>query len=219
MARWVFWPRIPVYGAEDEKLSGLWARMSGFIARRARMSWVPRRSLCWSAAFFLTTLKADGLSIADSFGSTPRSVTGQRMLQQHFPGGSGNPAVIVGERRPDGGGHRSRAEGPGRDRRRAVHRVAATGRPAEGGGRAGPADATLADPADSDAAQATVAALREAVHAVPGADAKVGGFTAINFDTQQSSQRDRRVIIPIVLVVILLDADAAAARARRRRCC
>ena len=46
--------------------------------------------------------------------------------------------------------------------------------------------------------------LRTAVHAVPGADAKVGGFTAINFDTQQSSQRDRKVIIPIVLVVILL---------------
>ena len=39
---------------------------------------------------------------------------------------------------------------------------------------------------------------------MPGADAEVGGFTAINFDTQQSSQRDRKVIIPIVLVVILL---------------
>ena len=42
------------------------------------------------------------------------------------------------------------------------------------------------------------------MHAVPGADAKVGGFTAINLDTQQSSQRDRTVIIPITLFVILL---------------
>ena len=65
-------------------------------------------------------------------------------------------------------------------------------------------DAVLAYPSDSPQAQDTVQALRTAVHAVPGADAKVGGFTAINFDTQQSSQRDRKVIIPIVLVVILL---------------
>src|SRR5205085_5663969 len=65
-------------------------------------------------------------------------------------------------------------------------------------------DATLQAPSDSPQAQSTVQALRAAVHAVPGADAKVGGFTAVNYDTQQSSQRDRRVIIPIVLVVILL---------------
>ena len=69
--------------------------MSGFIGRRARLSWVLTTLVLLVAAFFLTTLKANGLSIADAFTSTPKSVTGQQILQQHFPGGSGNPAVII----------------------------------------------------------------------------------------------------------------------------
>ncbi|HCT78111.1 MAG TPA: hypothetical protein DGT23_16340, partial [Micromonosporaceae bacterium] len=42
------------------------------------------------------------------------------------------------------------------------------------------------------------------VHAIDGADAKVGGFTAINHDVQTTSQRDRKLIIPLVLTVIFL---------------
>ena len=62
--------------------------------------------------------------------------------------------------------------------------------------------ATLGDPADSTAAEQTVARVRTAVHAVPGASALVGGFTAVNLDTQTASDRDRNVIIPVMLVVI-----------------
>jgi RND superfamily putative drug exporter len=39
---------------------------------------------------------------------------------------------------------------------------------------------------------------------VPGANAKVGGQTAIQLDTQQTSERDRALIIPIVLLVIFI---------------
>jgi RND superfamily putative drug exporter len=65
-------------------------------------------------------------------------------------------------------------------------------------------DATLTDAADSPAALETVERLRAAVHAIDGADAKVGGFSAINYDVQHTSQRDRNVIIPLVLGVIFL---------------
>ncbi|WP_166382623.1 MMPL family transporter [Catellatospora methionotrophica] len=65
-------------------------------------------------------------------------------------------------------------------------------------------DATLTDAADSPAALDTVERLRTAVHAIGGADAKVGGFSAINYDVQHTSQRDRNVIIPLVLGVIFL---------------
>ncbi|GAA1588562.1 hypothetical protein GCM10009731_47790 [Streptomyces globosus] len=65
-------------------------------------------------------------------------------------------------------------------------------------------DATLEAAADSDAAKATVERLREQVHAVPGADAIVGGYTAQQYDTQQTAARDRNVIVPIVLGIILL---------------
>jgi RND superfamily putative drug exporter len=46
--------------------------------------------------------------------------------------------------------------------------------------------------------------LRTAVHAVPDADALVGGQSAIQLDVQTASRHDRTLIIPIVLVVIFI---------------
>ena len=65
-------------------------------------------------------------------------------------------------------------------------------------------EGTLTDPPDSQAAYDTVDRVRDAVHAVPGADAKVGGNTAVNLDVQRRPRHDRNLIIPIVLVVVLL---------------
>jgi putative drug exporter of the RND superfamily len=65
-------------------------------------------------------------------------------------------------------------------------------------------NATLRDPVDSDAAEGTVQQLRDAVHAVPGAEAKVGGQTAVQMDVNATSARDLRVIPPIVLLVIFV---------------
>ena len=45
---------------------------------------------------------------------------------------------------------------------------------------------------------------RDAVHAVDGADAFVGGGSAFYLDTKIASDRDNKVIIPIVLVVVFL---------------
>jgi len=62
-------------------------------------------------------------------------------------------------------------------------------------------DATLQDPADSDAAIATVGQLRQAVRAAEPR-ALVGGATATDLDTRETNDRDRAVIIPVVLLVI-----------------
>ncbi len=42
------------------------------------------------------------------------------------------------------------------------------------------------------------------MHAVPGADAKVGGGTAVNMDVEHYATRDRNLIIPLVLLVVLI---------------
>jgi RND superfamily putative drug exporter len=205
-ARWVFWPKIPRLGAEDEKLVGLWARIAAFIGRRARLSWVAMSLVLLVAAFFATQLKADGLGLADSFTSQQESVLGQTELGRHFTAGSGNPAVIIARAGQVDAVVSVARKVPGIDQV-----VPYTGAP--GGAISQPPkvvdglvqiDATLKYASDSPQAQDTVQRLRDAVHAIPGADAKVGGFTAINYDTQRSSQRDRTVIIPIVLVVILV---------------
>jgi putative drug exporter of the RND superfamily len=46
--------------------------------------------------------------------------------------------------------------------------------------------------------------VRSALANIPGADAKVGGGTAINKDVAHYAQRDRNVIIPLVLLVVLI---------------
>jgi RND superfamily putative drug exporter len=65
-------------------------------------------------------------------------------------------------------------------------------------------EGTLTDPADSPAAYATIDRLRAAAHAVPGANALVGGNTAINLDLQRAAKHDRNLIVPIVLAVVLV---------------
>lgn len=64
--------------------------------------------------------------------------------------------------------------------------------------------ATLTDNAESLAAQDTVSDIRSAVDSVPNADALVGGTTAIDLDTRETSIHDRNLIIPIVLIVVFL---------------
>jgi RND superfamily putative drug exporter len=46
--------------------------------------------------------------------------------------------------------------------------------------------------------------VRAAVHQVEGADALVGGTSAIYLDIQHASSRDNKVIIPVVLFVVML---------------
>jgi putative drug exporter of the RND superfamily len=63
---------------------------------------------------------------------------------------------------------------------------------------------TLTSQPVSQAAFATVGRVRDAVHNIPGADAKVGGGTAVTIDVESYAARDRNVIIPLVLVVVMI---------------
>lgn len=65
-------------------------------------------------------------------------------------------------------------------------------------------DVTLRAAADSDAAKDTVARLRAALHDVPGANALVGGYTAQQYDTLRTAERDRTLIVPVVLAIIFV---------------
>jgi RND superfamily putative drug exporter len=65
--------------------------------------------------------------------------------------------------------------------------------------------ATLTDAADSLAAEDTVRDVRTSLDDALGeGEALVGGQTAIDVDTNDTSIRDRTVIIPTILVVVLL---------------
>ncbi|MEV0675657.1 efflux RND transporter permease subunit [Actinosynnema sp. NPDC050436] len=193
LGRTAFWPRRPALGTPHPEASGLWGRVARLISARPRLTWVVTTLVLLVGVAFVPQLKASGTAASEVFLKDVDSVAGQELLSRHFPGGSGAPTVVL-----------ARAE-------RADAVLAATG--VEGvsaaqrrGEAAGLAriDVVLDDPADSEAAVATVERLREAVRAVPDAQAQVGGPTATQLDTQRTSERDRLVIIPIVLLVIFL---------------
>ncbi|UZJ26298.1 MMPL family transporter [Rhodococcus antarcticus] len=201
LGRAAFWPVRPKAGSEHQQ--GLWWGLSRRIGARSRAYWAGSLLVLLVAAAFLPTLKAGGVAQSDLFLTDVDSVAAQDVIGAHFPGGSGSPAVIVtGVEQADAVAAAAQVDGVS-----AVASRSSTGQP---GGAPKVVDgkvlleATLSDAPDSEAAVATVQRVREAVHAVPGADALVGGPTATQLDTQTTSERDRRVIIPIVLLVVFV---------------
>lgn len=93
--RWVFWPAIPHFGSAEPTEHGVWARMGERLARRPRTIWIATALVLAALSLGLTQLRASGLSNADSFTGKPDSITGQEIQDRYFPGGSGDPLVIV----------------------------------------------------------------------------------------------------------------------------
>ncbi|MBB3159018.1 RND superfamily putative drug exporter [Microbacterium proteolyticum] len=232
--RAAFWPFAPKPGAASlpadltAPAKGLWPRQARFVARRARPVWIVCTLVLLAACVGVTQLRADGVPASDLVLGASEARDGQTALAEHFPGGSGSPAyVLVPEDRaaeavaviertagidsvgvlssdaPGGQAPVTAADG--------TLQTTAFGPP----GTAAPAPtvsdgevllaATLADTADSAAAADTVRDLRASLTAELGEDtAIVGGVTATDIDSVDTSIRDRTLIIPIVLVVILL---------------
>jgi putative drug exporter of the RND superfamily len=192
--RGVFWPYQPAYGSSEPTTRGTWARVGWSIAPRPRITWITTAVILGVLALGLTGLKAHGLTNAQSFRGRPDSVVGETVLAQHFPAGAGTPVVVIGN---------ASAVVPIRSAFASTHGIVAVTPPAVRGGDAY-LEGTLASPPDSQAAYNTIDRVRSAVHAVPGANAKVGGVTAINLDVARASAHDRNLIIPLILVVVLV---------------
>ncbi len=194
LGRWVFWPFTPRYepgGAPAQHRA--WERVAGHVQRRPRRLWIGTSAGLAALALGVTTLSG-GLPFSQMFTSTPESVIGQQALEEHFPGGSGDPADILVRQGYENEAASEAAEVPG------VVSVQEQGA-SEGWVRL---SAVLTDATDSDAAKETVQRLRTAVHEIDGADALVGGSTAIELDTEAAVERDERVVIPLILGVVLV---------------
>jgi putative drug exporter of the RND superfamily len=192
--RWMFWPVRPSYGSQDHTETGLWARVGRRIARRPRTTWVATALVLGIASLGLLQLNAHGLQNKDTFYGKPDSVVGDAVLAKHFPAGSGQPLVVIAK---------ADSAAPVRAAFADTKGIVDVTQPRIKGGLAY-LEGTLADAPDSQAAKQTVDRVRLAVHAVPGADAKAGGGTAIILDTLRAAAHDNKVIIPIVLLVVFL---------------
>ncbi|MGY4859733.1 MMPL family transporter [Cryobacterium sp. AP23] len=225
--RAAFWPVRPKLGSAHPGLDGanargVWPWLARLIGRRARLIWIASTLLLAVAAIGAFQFKADGVSQSEFVLGTSEARDGQAVVGEHFPGGSGTPAVVIG---PEGQLQAMTDVLLANDGVDSVTVLSAdsvsgslpvTGDGVQAFGPPGTTvgaptvidgdvmlQATLTDVGDSAPAEATVRELRVSLEDVAGT-VLVGGTTAIAVDTTDTAIHDRNLIIPIILGVILV---------------
>ena len=193
--RWVFWPKRPAYRSAEPTADGFWARVGRSISHRPRRVWLTTTGLLLLACLGLFRLDASGLSTEDTYTKEFDSIKGQALLTDHGLADNSNTIQVV-----------TNAD--------QAAEVAASLEGVEGLGAPGEVqpisddrvwfEATVNADISSTTAADIVESSREAVHGVSGADAVVGGGAAFYLDTKIASERDSKVIMPLVLGVVLL---------------
>ncbi|WP_431710031.1 MMPL family transporter [Glutamicibacter uratoxydans] len=207
-AYWPFAPKPELEGQHAAMRDGLWGKIANFVAKRSRLVWVATTLLLIVGALGMTQLKASGVPQSELVTAQSEARDGQIALGEHFPGGSGSPAIAVVQESEaeilleditnlqgvDSAYLQAEDGGPAMAERGAEPQVV------EGRSLI---SITLADAADSDEAKDTVKELRDLVHA-QDADGLVGGTTATQIDTAATAMADLFKIIPLILVAILI---------------
>lgn len=220
LGRIAFWPFRPKLadstvqpselktGLEDRR--GLWQRVPALIARHPRAVWLACFAALAVFALMTPQFKASGVSQSDTILGKSDAVTGQKIVAEHFPAGTGSPAVIIADasklhtvadaiERTPGIGNVDYL--PAAQANKQYVHEASPYAPAVIDGKI-MLTAELEVPADSSQAMTVVEQLRQNVSEVDSG-ALVGGVSAIRLDSNDAATADLRKIIPIVLVVIL----------------
>jgi putative drug exporter of the RND superfamily len=191
--RGLFWPFVPHFGSVHPEEASLWGRVGVRIQRRPRLVWAVTALILAVMAVGLVDTRT-GLNQDQAFRGQPDSVVGQQLLAASFPSGATAPISVVA---------RAATAPAVLEAVRATPGIAS----ARLTGRAGDLveiTATETATPGSAASTATVQRLRQQVHAIPGAQALVGGAPAIDLDVNNATAHDRTVIIPLVLAVVLV---------------
>ncbi len=210
LGRAAFWPLVPRVDAAGgaAPITGLWRRVGRLVSGHPRRVWITTAVLLGACALGLLQLQAAGVPQTSLLLTKSESTAGQTELGKHYDAGSGAPVVVLAPHAAQSA-VLSAVSGTSGLKDAAVYTGVPVGVP---GAASAPAkvvggrvliEATLTHAADSDAAQATVSALRTHLKSV-SASAQVGGQTALALDSNLTSEKDVRTIIPIVLAVILV---------------
>ena len=231
--RWIFWPRRPKLDHETDifAMHGIWGRFSQRLSTSYRRAWIGAGVVLIACIAGMIGLKTDGLSTIDGFTTKPDAVVGQHLYDKAFPSskGAGAPAdILVDAGKADQAiaavkGLDGVAKTPNAVCVQIDYAKAAAAAKSNPGSaprkptscppaalQVQPRDgklllnATLIDSYDTEPAYQTVKRIRAALDKIDGANALVGGSSAVNLDIQDASRHDRNLIIPIVLLVILL---------------
>ncbi|SDL11750.1 putative drug exporter of the RND superfamily [Nocardioides sp. YR527] len=192
--RWVFWPVKPGYGTSGEKTGGIWARLGGWIRKRPRAVWIGTAAVLLACCGGLSMLNITTLDSSETYTKDFPSLIGDRVLEEHDLGDPSNPIQVVSapgtEKEVVGALTKAGYEGvtPVTD---GTHEVALTAVP-------------LSTDPMSKASFDTVDDVRSVVHTVDGADALATGTAAIQLDMAAATDRDTKVVMPLVLGLVLI---------------
>jgi RND superfamily putative drug exporter len=156
--------------------------------------WAVTAILLAAGAAGMIGFKFGTLTAAQSFRGTPPSIAAQNVLSRYFPAGSGEPIEVIST---------ASSAGQVRTALAGTQGIASVTQPVTRDGRSF-LQATMTPAPDSTAAYTLVDKVRTEVHAIPGAQAKVGGGTAINKDVETAAAHDRDLLIPLILGVVFL---------------
>jgi RND superfamily putative drug exporter len=192
--RWIFWPKRPAFGSHEPTASGWWARVGRWIDPRARSVWVGTGAVLAVACLGLFQLNATGLSSEEQYTQRYDSVVGQEVLAEHGLANNSTPILVVSD------------VGQAFEVAAAMENVEGLGEPTtpEIQGGVGLVTAPITTDVASAASFSTVREVRDVVHAIPDANALVGGTAPFLLDIETASARDNLVVIPVVLLVVLL---------------
>jgi len=192
--RWIFWPARPGFGTPEPTSRGIWSRIGRGISRRPRTVWMVTAILLGAGAAGMIGFKVGPLTTAQAFRGTPPSIAAQNVVARYFPAGEGEPVQVITTASAAGQVRSALAGTPG---------IASVTQPVTREGRSF-LQATMTPAPDSPAAYTLVDKIRTTVHAIPGAEARVGGGTAISKDVESAAAHDRNLLIPLILAVVFI---------------
>ncbi|MEU8267438.1 MMPL family transporter [Sphaerisporangium sp. NPDC049002] len=191
--RGLFWPFAPKVGQADPTRTGPWSRVGRAVSRRPVVMTVVSLGVLAALASGIIGVRS-GLSQTEQFRDRVEAIAGQETLSRAFPAGSAQPVVVVSRTSAAEAVRAAASAIPGNPRVTIGEKTPEYTR----------ADVVLNAEPGSEASFAAIGKLREAVHAVPGASAVVGGPEAADLDERDAAVRDQKLIIPLVLAVVLL---------------
>jgi RND superfamily putative drug exporter len=195
--RWLLWPRVPRPGADQgANQHRIWRGIAGIVGRVPRFAALMVTLLLAGAAVGLTTLTTS----ADPLDKVPpgsESVTGQRVLQEHFPQGVSAPLTVVLPAGAD-----SAEVSQVSDAAKDVSGVAAVSADGDLEGRRTLSVELSVDPYGDEARQ-TIKILRSEMHKQDDG-ILVGGTPAVQNDYQDAAIQDTERIVPLVLAAVTI---------------
>ncbi|QIX26269.1 MMPL family transporter [Nocardioides sp. JQ2195] len=192
--RWIFWPRRPGFGTTEPTATGFWARLGRRISVSPRKVWIGTSVVLAIACLGLFKLDADGLTTEEQYTKEFDSIVGQQVLTEHDMADTSSP-LMVATNTPQAKQVADALAG--------VDGLGPSYTSPDSGGTT-LVSAPLATDATSRDSFATVERARDAVRGIDGADALVGGSSAILLDMDHANNHDNQVIIPLVLLVVLV---------------